>query len=97
MRVRYTETVLTEIEAIFSYIAADNPAAASVVASQIRRTIALIGTAPKIGRLKYREVVRMLPVRRYPQYLIFYTIEANEVIILNVRHAARRRPWNDES
>jgi plasmid stabilization system protein ParE len=41
--------------------------------------------------VKYRNEVRMLPVRRYPQYLVFYAISSdNEVVILNVRHAARR-------
>jgi toxin ParE1/3/4 len=96
MRVRYTETALAEIESIFSYIEADNPGAAVAVAAQIHHTIALIGRAPKMGRVKYRQVVRMLPVRRYRQYLVFYTIEGNEVIILNVRHAARRHPWGDD-
>jgi plasmid stabilization system protein ParE len=46
---------------------------------------------PYIGRPKYRQNVRMFPVRRFP-YLIFYTIEADEVVILSIRHAARRRP-----
>jgi toxin ParE1/3/4 len=94
MKVRYTETALAEIEAIYSYIATDNPAAAVIVRTQIEHTIGLIGTMPKMGRIKYQQVVRMLPVRRYPQYLIFYAIEANEVVILNVRHGARLRPWN---
>jgi len=97
MRVRYTDTALAEIEAILSYIAGDSPSAAATVATQIRRTVTLIGAAPKIGRVKYRQVVRMLPVRRYRQYLSFYTIEGNEVVILNVRHAARRRPWEDDT
>jgi len=96
MRVRYTDTALAEIESIFSYINADSSAAARRVIAQIHRTTALIGSAPKMGRLKYRQVVRMLPVGRYPQYLIFYAIDANEAIILNVRHAARRRPWQDD-
>lgn len=93
MRVRFTETALAEIEEIHSYIAANNPAAAAIVRSQIEHTIALIGTLPKMGRIKYRQFVRMLPVRRYPQYLIFYAIEEDEVVILNVRHGARLRPW----
>ena len=46
-----------------------------------------------MGRIKYRQFVRMLPVRRYPQYLIFYAIEEDEVVILNVRRGARLRPW----
>jgi toxin ParE1/3/4 len=94
MRVRYTETALAEIEEIYSYIATDNPAAAVIVRTQIEHSIGLIGTMPKMGRIKYRQIVRMLPVRRYPQYLIFYAIEANEVVILNVRHGARLRPWD---
>jgi toxin ParE1/3/4 len=95
MKVRYTETALAEISEIYSYIAKDNSTAADRVISYVDHTIGLIGKFPKIGRLKYRHVVRMLPVRRYPQYLVFYAIEDDEVVILNLRHAARRRPWED--
>jgi toxin ParE1/3/4 len=97
MRVRYTDTALAEIEEIFSYIASDNQSAASIVIAQVAHTIRLIGSFPKMGRLKYRQVVRMLPVRRYPQYLVFYAIEGNEVVILNVRHGARRYPWEGDT
>jgi toxin ParE1/3/4 len=93
MRVRYTETALAEIEEIFSYIAVDNPAAATAVTAQVKQTVALIRNFPGLGRLKYRQTVRMLPVRRYPRYLVFYTVQNNEVVILNVRHGARRPPW----
>jgi plasmid stabilization system protein ParE len=68
MRIRYTATALAEIEEILSYIAADNPAAAAAVRNQVEHTIALIGKFPNIGHLKYRQIVRMLPVRRYPQF-----------------------------
>jgi plasmid stabilization system protein ParE len=34
----------------------------------------------------------MTPVPSYP-YLIFYTVEADEVVILHVRHGARLKPW----
>lgn len=97
MKIRYTETALAEIDEIFSYIASDNSTAANVVIRNIEHTIGLIELFPKIGRLKYRQAVRMLPVRRYPQYLVFYTIEKDEVVILNIRHAARRRPPEDEA
>ena len=96
MRVRYTDTALAEIQQIFSYIETDNPRAAAVVVAQVEHTIGLIGNFPRMGPVKYRQVVRMLPVRRYPQYLVFYAIEGNEVVILNVRHAARRRPWEED-
>jgi toxin ParE1/3/4 len=96
MRIRYTETALAEIDAIFSYIEADNPAAAAAVKARIEHTIGLIGRFPKIGRVKYQQIVRMLPARRYPQYLIFYAIEGDEVVILNVRHGTRRTPWDEQ-
>jgi plasmid stabilization system protein ParE len=37
----------------------------------------------------------MVTVRPYP-YLIFYVVEDSEVVILHVRHGARRRPWEEE-
>ena len=95
MRIRYTATALTEINEIFSYIETDSPAAAAAVKARIEHTIALIERFPKMGRVKYRRVVRMLPVRHYHQYLVFYAIEGNEVVILNIRHGARRPPWDD--
>jgi plasmid stabilization system protein ParE len=70
------------------------PAAANVLA-QIEYTIGLIKDFTEMGTVKYRQIVRMLPVRGYPQYLVFYAVEKNEVVILNVRHGARRRPWED--
>jgi plasmid stabilization system protein ParE len=97
MRVRYTDTALAEIQEIFSYIEAGSPRAAAAVVAGIAHTIEVIGDLPEIGTLKYRQIVRMQPVRRYPQYLVFYAIEADEVVILNVRHGARRRPWEDDS
>ena len=31
---------------------------------------------------------------RYP-FIIFYTVASDEVVILNVRHAARQWPWEE--
>jgi len=97
MKVRYTDTAVAEINEIYSYISADNPAAAVAVLSQIEHTIALVAHLPRIGPIKYRGVVRMLPLRHYPQYLLFYSIENEEVVVLNLRHSARSRPWHDDS
>jgi toxin ParE1/3/4 len=65
MKVRYTDAAVAEIDDIFSYIAADNPRAAANVLAQIEYTIGLIKDFPEMGTVKYRQVVRMLPVRRY--------------------------------
>jgi toxin ParE1/3/4 len=96
MKARYTAAAHAEIDEIYLYIAKDNRSAADRVINQIEHTIELIEKSPRIGRLKYRQSVYMVPVRRYPQYLLFYTIEGDEIVILNVRHGARQRPWEED-
>jgi toxin ParE1/3/4 len=90
MRVRYTETALRELEEIFSYLQNRNPKAAAAVVARIEQVVAWIGDFPQMGYL-IEDNIRLLPVGRYP-FLIFYTADENDVIIRNVRHAARQRP-----
>lgn len=94
MKVRLTETAFGDLHDIYDYIAIENPRAASAVVARIDETIRRIGMFPSIGPQKYRSA-RMFPVGRFP-YLIFYTVEADEVVILTIRHAARRRPFDNE-
>jgi plasmid stabilization system protein ParE len=93
MRVRWSETALAEIEGIFSYIHERNPSAARAVVERIDGLTALLDEFPLVGHVTDEPNVRMLSVVRYP-FLIFYAIdnEANEVVILHVRHAAQQRP-----
>jgi addiction module RelE/StbE family toxin len=91
MKVRYTETALAELGDIFSYIAQHNRVAAAQVVARIDEAAARLARFPQMGTPKYRAGVRMIALRRYP-FLIFYTVEADEVFILSVRHAARKRP-----
>jgi len=93
MKIRFTRNAAAEIDEIFSYIARHNPTAAAAVIRQIDRTIARLAKYPAMGHVKYKPDVRMLPVGRFRQYLVFYTIESDEVVIVSVRHGARRRPW----
>jgi toxin ParE1/3/4 len=93
MKIRFTQTATAEIDEIFSYIARHNPTAAAAVIRQIDRTIARLAKYPAMGHPKYKAGVRMLPVGRFRQYLVFYTVESEEVVILSARHGARRRPW----
>jgi toxin ParE1/3/4 len=93
MKVRWSESALTEIDDIFSYIHDNNRTAAAAVVNRIEGLAALLADFPLIGHPTDEAEVRMLPVVRYP-YLIFYTIdhEADEAVILHVRHGARERP-----
>ena len=79
MKIRITRTAAAEIDEIFSYIARHNPRAAEAVVRQIDRTIGRIGKYPAMGHLKYRANVRMLPVGRFRQYVVFYTIEDDDI------------------
>jgi len=38
--------------------------------------------------------VRRKYVRRFC-YSIFYAVESGEIVVLHIRHAARRLPWED--
>ena len=92
MKVRYTDTALVEVEQIFSFIAERNRAAAIAVRERIEQTISVLGEIPEMAQATDEPSVRRVPVRSYP-FLIFYTVQAEEVVILHVRHGARRAPW----
>jgi toxin ParE1/3/4 len=94
MKVRFTKPALAELDAIFSYIHQRNPVAAGQVVARVHEVISQLGHFPGMGYPKYKPGVRMITVRRYP-FLIFYTVENDEVLILSVRHGARR-PISEE-
>jgi toxin ParE1/3/4 len=93
MKIQYTESALIEIGEIFSFIAKDNVRAAAGVADRARTTIDLFAHNPYLGHVANEAGVRSIQVGRFP-YLIFYAVEENEMIILQVRHAARGLPWD---
>ena len=90
MKVRFTETAFAELKEIRDYIAKANKAAARAVVFRIEQVIARIGQFPRMAHTIGLSEVRIFPVRPF-SYLIFYTIEKDEVIVRNVRHSTRRR------
>jgi plasmid stabilization system protein ParE len=95
MKVRYTDTALGEVNEICSYIARDNPPAASDVADAIERTVQLIVERPESAPVVHAGDVRARLVRGF-QFRIFYVIDGRQVIIRNVRRTKRSRPWEGE-
>ncbi|QPF91645.1 type II toxin-antitoxin system RelE/ParE family toxin [Bradyrhizobium commune] len=92
MRVRWSESALSDIDNIFSYIHERNRAAAAAVVERIKAVADLLQDFPEAGHLTDEASVRMFPTVRYP-YLIFYTINSAEaeIVILHVRHGAQDR------
>lgn len=89
MRVRFSSRARDELDAIYSYIAEHNPTAAQRVKTRIRAAAEQLGDFPYMARKTDRANVRVRIVNPFP-YLIFYTIRNEEVMILHIRHGARR-------
>lgn len=90
MKARYTEVALSEIDEILSYIAKDNPLAADEVAAVLRATVRRLSEYPRLAIETDDPGVRAMPVLPY-RYLIFYSMNADTIVIRNVRHSARER------
>jgi len=93
MKIRWSETALSELDDIFSYIQQNNRPAAIAVVERIEALTALLEEFPLVGQLTDEAGVRVLAVVRYP-FLIFYAIDeaADEIVILHVLHTAQQRP-----
>ena len=92
MRVRWSESSLSDIDGIFAYIHERNRTAAAAVVERIKAVATLLQDFPEAGHLTDEPSVRMFPTVRYP-YLVFYTINPDdaEIVILHVRHGAQER------
>jgi len=94
MKVRYTPRAQSDLDAIFSYLDALSPSAASAVKTAIVRRIALLGTFPRLAPMSEMAGVHELTIVRYP-YKVYYEVRDQEVWVLHIRDA-RRRPWGSE-
>ena len=93
MNVRWSQTALAELNAIFLYVYQRSETAAGHVVDRIEELARLLGDFPRLGHQTDEPAVRILPVVRYP-FAIFYTIgdATGEVVILHVRHTAQEPP-----
>lgn len=91
MKVRWSKTALIELEDIFLYIFARNRDAASKVVGRIEVLCDRLRHFPHTGHRASEPGTWILPVVRYP-YVVYYAIDlaSDEVVILHVRHTARK-------
>jgi plasmid stabilization system protein ParE len=94
MRVRYRELALADLDRIFLYLNERSPSGARKVIHAIHSAIGDAAQNPLGTRHTSDRTVRVKIVSRYG-YKIFYSVEADSIEILHVRHGARR-PWSRE-
>jgi len=96
MKLRFTPRAIANLVEITDYIHDRNPAAAQRVRDAIYESLQNLILFPRVGRRQKTPGVRKLVTRKYP-YLVYYTVDeaAGEIVILNVKHPARRREHED--
>jgi len=91
MPAQLTAVATRQLRAILSYVATENPAAASRIAARIEELRMLLGDNPNMGYKLPHGRLRRFPLRPYP-YLIYFEVTKGEARIVRIRHAARYRP-----
>ena len=90
MKVRYSPRAIADLNNTSDYLKTKSVSGAVAVEAAIMTCIKLIGEYPRSGRvIEQRPNVRVMPLSRYP-YLVFYTIAENGIVVLHIRHGARR-------
>ena len=86
MRIVWTDDAVANLEAIFTYVSAFNPAAAGALANRLIAVADSMATFPHRGRDVgggRREMTTVWP------YILRYRVDGDTLIILRVRHGAR--------
>ncbi|MBI2503037.1 MAG: type II toxin-antitoxin system RelE/ParE family toxin [Candidatus Latescibacteria bacterium] len=83
-----------DIDALFVYLAQDNPDAADRFLSAVQEAFELLVEMPQIGSLQQFDHQALKDLRRWPvkgfeKHLIFYQLIVNRIEIVRVLHAAR--------
>ena len=89
VKVRYTRTVLRQIDAAVTYLEGQNPQAARGLQERLLAVIALLQTHPHSARTTSRRNIRRFPLGTYP-YLLDYSADEDEIVLRRLRHTSRR-------
>jgi toxin ParE1/3/4 len=94
MRVRYRAQALADIDDIRRYLQERSPNGAQNVLGSIYAAVKFIAENPHGSEQTDEPNVRMKAIVEYP-YKVFYSVVADTIEILHVRHSARQ-PWTGE-
>ena len=89
MRVRFTTRARAHLDAIFEYVARQNPVAAREMVAIIESLASALEERPELGHPTRIQWVRILAVPRLP-YRVSYELGPKEIRILTIRHTSRR-------
>lgn len=91
MKVRYRQLALADLESIFQFLNERSSIGAHNVLAAIHDAISEIALNPLASPRTSDLEIRVKILGRY-RYKIFYSVEADAIEIIHIRHAARR-PW----
>lgn len=91
MRVKWLRQAVRNLDDEATFIAADNPAAASLGVARILEAVALVKAQPALGRPGRVPGTRELVVQN-TRYIVPYRVRGDAIEILRVFHTSRRQP-----
>ena len=89
LTIRFDARALADLAEIRDYLVERSPVGAERVRLHLVETIEHLANYPLLGRATDEPDIRVIALTRYP-YLVFYAVVGGEVVILHVRHGARR-------
>ena len=94
MKIRYTATARRELNEAVDYLLKHAPTFAGAFVDSIESALAELLDNPYSAQETEQTGIRRKYIHRF-RYGLFYMIDrrAEELIILNIRHAAQRWPW----
>jgi toxin ParE1/3/4 len=96
MKLRFTPLAVQNITEIADYLRTENPLAAQHVRSAIYESLKILLLFPHAGRRQNIPGIRKFVTRQY-RYLVYYNVDedAQEIVILSVKHPAQTRRYTD--
>jgi toxin ParE1/3/4 len=91
MKIRWSPTAISDVEAIRDYIAPENPSAAHKISVAIKESVGRLKNFPLSGRAGRVPGTRELVIPGTP-YIVAYKIDTDEVVIAAVLHGRQRWP-----
>lgn len=92
-KILFTETAFKDLEEIFDFIALDNLDEAEKFLEKLKETTGKLADFPQAGKDAKEKFPQLKNLRYivYKNYLIYYTVQADSVIIERFIHGAREK------